>query len=197
MKLQQTLRQYYPHFAYASCVLFGRERQGLLFRAANTLAVSAEITTEIERLLGLHGELVLQYGDAKRGTARRLLIENTSESSSQKRIAGFSLAGDIAAESWLKQLLLDEEVLTITPALLAQSKPLTDKVSRNDKDNQVVCICFNIKAQEIKQDLALRNGDAKQRLCSLQQTLRCGTNCGSCVPQLKQLVREVALAEVN
>ena len=197
LELRQTLRQYYPHFAYASCVLFGRERQGLLFRAANLTAVSADIMSEISRLLGLHGEQVLQYGDAKRGTARQLLIENDPALLPQKRIAGFALAGDIAAESWLKQLLLDEEVLTITPALLAQSKPANGSAPQHSKDHQVVCTCFNIKAQQIKQDLALRNGDEKQRLCSLQQSLRCGTNCGSCLPQLKQLVRETAASEVN
>jgi assimilatory nitrate reductase catalytic subunit len=197
LELQKALRQYYPHFAYASCVLFGRERQGIVFCAANATAVAAEFTTAIERLLGLHGEFVLQYGDAKRGTARRLLIENVPDLPPQKRIAGFALAGDIAAERWLKQLLLDEEVLTITPALLAQSKPTSESALQNDKDNQVVCTCFNIKAQQIKQDLLLRDGDEKKRLRSLQQSLRCGTNCGSCVPQLKQFVREVAQVESN
>ena len=192
LELQQTLRQYYPHFAYASCVLFGRERQGLLFRAANLTAVSADIMSEISRLLGLHGEQVLHYGDAKRGTSRQLLIENDPAVLPRKRIAGFALAGDIAAESWLKQLLFDEELLTITPALLAQSKPANGSAPQHSKGHQVVCTCFNIKAQQIKQDLALHNGDEKQRLCSLQQSLRCGTNCGSCVPQLKQLVRESA-----
>lgn len=195
LELQKTLRQYYSQFAYASCVLFGRERQGLLFRTANTVAVTADITSTISRLLGLHGELVLQYGDAKRGTVRQLLIENDPDLSPQKRIAGFALAGDIAAENWLKQLLLDEEVLLITPALLAQSKPVVGSAPQNSKDNQVVCTCFNIKAQQIKQNLSLHAGDEKQRMCHLQQALGCGTNCGSCVPELKQLVREVVLME--
>ena len=29
----------------------------------------------------------------------------------------------------------------------------------------------------------------KERLASLQATLKCGTNCGSCVPELKRRVR--------
>lgn len=195
LNVQQTLRRYYPHFTYASCVLFGRERQGLLFRAAHSIAVAAEVIHAIERLLGLHGEFVLQYDDIKRGTGRKILIETKQTALPKKCISGFSLAGDIAAENWLKQLLLDEEALTITPTLLARSQPAVSKVSGSQQDNQVVCTCFNIKAQQIKHSLSSHNGDEKQRLSHLQQTLACGTNCGSCIPQLKQFVREAALID--
>lgn len=195
LNVQKTLRRYYSHFTYASCVLFGRERQGLLFRAAHSIAVAAEVIHAIERLLGLHGEFVLQYDDIKRGTGRKILIETKQTTLPQKCIAGFSLAGDIAAENWLKQLLLDEEALTITPTLLARSQPAVSKVSGGQQDNQVVCTCFNIKAQQIKHSLSLHNGDEKQRLSQLQQALACGTNCGSCIPQLKQFVREAALTD--
>jgi assimilatory nitrate reductase catalytic subunit len=193
--VQQTLRRYYPHFTYASCVLFGRERQGLLFRAAHSIAVAAEVIHAIELLLGLHGEFVLQYDDIKRGTGRKILIETKQTTLPQKCIAGFSLAGDIAAENWLKQLLLDEEALTITPTLLARSQPAVSMVAGGQQENQVVCTCFNIKAQQIKHSLSSHNGDEKQRLSHLQQTLACGTNCGSCIPQLKQFVREAALID--
>lgn len=195
LHVQKALRRYFPHFTYASCVLFGRERQGLLFRAAHSIAVAAEVIHAIEHLLGLHGEYVLQYDDIKRGTGRKILIESKQTALPQKCIAGFSLAGDIAAENWLKQLLLDEEALTITPTLLARSQPAIGKASSGQQENQVICTCFNVKAQQIKHSLSSHNGDERQRLSHLQQTLACGTNCGSCIPQLKQFVREVVLAE--
>jgi assimilatory nitrate reductase catalytic subunit len=31
--------------------------------------------------------------------------------------------------------------------------------------------------------------DASQRLAAVQEALKCGTNCGSCVPELKRLIR--------
>lgn len=193
--VQQSLRRYYSHFTYASCVPFGRERQGLLFRAAHRIAVAAEVINAVERLLGLHGECVLQYDDVKRGTGRKILVESKQTTIPQKCIAGFSLAGDIAAENWLKQLLLDEEALTITPTLLARSQPAVGKASSAQQENQVVCTCFNVKAQQIKHSLSSHNGDEKQRLSHLQQTFACGTNCGSCIPQLKQFIRTAVLAE--
>jgi assimilatory nitrate reductase catalytic subunit len=40
-------------------------------------------------------------------------------------------------------------------------------------------------------DVTLRRctGPAESRLQQLQDALKCGTNCGSCVPELKRLVR--------
>ena len=32
-----------------------------------------------------------------------------------------------------------------------------------------------------------------QRLAGLQSQLRCGTQCGSCVPELRQIIRRVAV----
>jgi assimilatory nitrate reductase catalytic subunit len=37
-------------------------------------------------------------------------------------------------------------------------------------------------------------GTAGERLASLQTALKCGTNCGSCLPQLKKLVAAVPVA---
>jgi assimilatory nitrate reductase catalytic subunit len=35
-------------------------------------------------------------------------------------------------------------------------------------------------------------GTDKERLSALQVALQCGTNCGSCVPQLQRMVRASA-----
>jgi assimilatory nitrate reductase catalytic subunit len=37
------------------------------------------------------------------------------------------------------------------------------------------------------------SGSEAQRLAGLQQQLQCGTRCGSCVPELKRLVRRVPM----
>jgi assimilatory nitrate reductase catalytic subunit len=47
-----------------------------------------------------------------------------------------------------------------------------------------VCSCFEVGEQQIAR--AIRGGAATVR--ALGETLRCGTNCGSCVPELKALL---------
>jgi assimilatory nitrate reductase catalytic subunit len=37
--------------------------------------------------------------------------------------------------------------------------------------------------------LAECGGNDSERLAALQGALKCGTNCGSCVPELKRMVR--------
>ena len=54
---------------------------------------------------------------------------------------------------------------------------------------KAVCSCFNVTEIEIAGQLATATGSVDQRLSALQEKLQCGTNCGSCVPELKRLVR--------
>jgi len=38
--------------------------------------------------------------------------------------------------------------------------------------------------------LAAAPGDASQRIAQAQARLRCGTNCGACLPHLRRLAQE-------
>ncbi|MCC0443004.1 bacterioferritin-associated ferredoxin, partial [Pseudomonas aeruginosa] len=51
-----------------------------------------------------------------------------------------------------------------------------------------VCTCFNVSTTDIEAVLPRCSGDAAERLQQLQAALKCGTNCGSCIPELKRLV---------
>jgi assimilatory nitrate reductase catalytic subunit len=55
-----------------------------------------------------------------------------------------------------------------------------------------VCACFNVSDLAISGHLARCSGSPQERLASLQKTLQCGTNCGSCVPELQRMVRAQA-----
>jgi len=46
-----------------------------------------------------------------------------------------------------------------------------------------VCACFNIEESRIRAAVA-----AGATLANLQKDLKCGTNCGACVPELRRLV---------
>jgi assimilatory nitrate reductase catalytic subunit len=56
---------------------------------------------------------------------------------------------------------------------------------------RVVCQCFNVSEPEITACLARSAGDAHARLEALMAELKCGTNCGSCVPELRALAGNV------
>ena len=54
-----------------------------------------------------------------------------------------------------------------------------------------VCNCLDVTEPEIAATLARCSGSAEARLAQLQATLKCGTECGSCLPALRQMVQRV------
>jgi assimilatory nitrate reductase catalytic subunit len=64
---QTDLRALMPSFEFASCVPFGRERSGVLFRAAAHEAPDVATVERIETLLGLVGTDALRYVDKRLG----------------------------------------------------------------------------------------------------------------------------------
>jgi assimilatory nitrate reductase catalytic subunit len=57
-----------------------------------------------------------------------------------------------------------------------------------------VCTCFNVTEPQIIAFLPQCTGADEQRLAQLQGELKCGTNCGSCVPALRKLIRQTPIA---
>ena len=202
LNAREHLKPLMKAFPFTSCVPFSnnaplgepnRERSGVLFRAAGHEAPSDETLARIECILGLNGADTLRYIDKKKSQRRTVRLQRQGE---QAELSGFVLAGDTSAQAWVKTLLLDE-----LPAqsygrllLLPGAKPPVAVQSRG----KLVCSCFNVTDAAIDQHLAtttqegqaagaLRSDD--ERLASLQAALRCGTNCGSCVPEVKRQVR--------
>jgi assimilatory nitrate reductase catalytic subunit len=138
----------------------------------------------IEAILNLHGTAVLHYADPKRGQRRSMDLKRVGENTF---LQGFLLAGDTRAQSWISSVLQDEQ-----PAqrygralLLAVSEPPVPVVTRG----KVVCSCFNVRDVAIAEQLKQSSGSDASRLEQLQNTLRCGTNCGSCIPEIQRMVR--------
>jgi assimilatory nitrate reductase catalytic subunit len=52
-----------------------------------------------------------------------------------------------------------------------------------------VCACHDVSEDAITHCLATLPGDDTTRLAAVQARLRCGTECGSCLPAVKALVR--------
>ena len=195
---REALQTLMPQFAFACCVPFGRERTGLLFRAAAANAPDAAVLDHIEQVLGLHSPDTLRYSDARQGQRRAVrMVRNLAESGASTQNAtldAFLLAGDTRSQAWIKTLLQEELPAQAYGRQLLQpgSQAPAAVADAVQSQGQQVCTCLNVDAHAISQHLVQCAGSATQRLASLQTTLKCGTQCGSCVPQLKKLVALVA-----
>jgi assimilatory nitrate reductase catalytic subunit len=184
LRAREQLKPLMPAFTFAACVPFGRERSGVLFRAASHEAVDDAVLQQIEGILGLSGHGVLHYTDKRRGQRRSMRI---APSGSDTRLEGFLLAGDISAEAWVKPLLQDELPAQAYGRLLLVpgAKAPVAVVARGKQ----VCSCFDVSERQIEAALLSCNGVPEARLAQLQQQLQCGTNCGSCIPELKRIIQ--------
>ena len=198
LALQQRLRAEFGRYGYAVCVPFGREggdgagagggamgaRVGLLFRAARPAAPTADelarLVAPLEAACGLAGAGTLRYADLRHGQHRALRL------SADGRLQAVLLAGSQAAQGWVLDLLRERgSAAAFGRALLAaRAAPPTPVAARSPQ----VCACHDVSEAAIRQTLSRCAGPADQRLATLQQTLRCGTQCGSCLPALRQLV---------
>lgn len=193
---REQLRAMMALFPFASCVPFSsnaplehaasRERSGLLFRAAAYEAPPEEVLQRLESLFALAGAETLRYADRRRGQRRCVRAQRVG---ADLKLEGLLLAGDTSAEGWLKALLLQELPAQAYGRLLLA--PGAKPPLAVQKKGRQVCSCFGVEAPAIEGHLAQCAGSAEERLASLQGQLRCGTNCGSCVPELKRMVRSV------
>ena len=190
---QETLRTLMREFPFAVCVPFssptalGRNtqgRNGILFRAAAVQAPADTLMERLERTLQLDSRDVLRYADRKKGQRR---VVRLVRGSTDTTLEGFLLAGDTRAEAWIKTVLQEQLSAQAYGRLLLLPGAKAPVAVRSR--GKAVCSCFNVAETEIMGHLAQAAGSADQQLASLQGALQCGTNCGSCLPELKRLVR--------
>ena len=190
----QSLRARMVQFEFASCVPFsdtpaqGPARQGVLLRAACSEAPDMALVQEIEQCLELSGSDTMRYVDAKRHQLRSMRVQHRDGlGQTDTQLQAFVIAGDTSAQAWLKTLL---QTQASTQAygrrlLMTGSQPplaLADA-------GTTVCSCVGVKDIAIHDHLKIYQGDSAQRLASLQGTLKCGTQCGSCVPELRRMIQ--------
>lgn len=190
-------------FPFASCVPFGdnkeigaevkglkgTERTGLLFRAAGHEAPTEDVLQQIEAVLGLSSSTgstqIMRYADYKKGQHRTIKLTGNRE---HAELEAFLLAGDTRSEAWVKTLLQDSlPAQSYGRMLLVPGSKAPIAVQSRGKS---VCTCFNVTDAAITEQLAKSFGSDERRLTELQTSLKCGTNCGSCVPELKRIIRD-------
>ena len=173
-----TLHAAQGEVAFLSVVPAGRERPGLLVRAANPGAPGAEWIGALDALLGLDAAEALRYDDPRRAHARRVLVRDGHLVAA--RICGS--AEVVARGEWLRDRLLSgESIAEVRRFLLSPENPgRTGVEPGSDAGFRLVCHCFSMTDAQIEAGLA--RGEKPQ----------CGTNCGSCLPEVRAIAERVA-----
>ena len=159
-----------PH---ATRTLIGRERTGVRLVLAAHAAPAKEVLDRIDAAFGLAAGDVVKYEDAN---VSRLVALDVD------RVRAVRISGDVRSEAWLQESWLrNEPVPDLRRHLrLSSSVPADAATARG----RTVCNCFDVAESEIDAFLA-----ANRSLAALQAKLKCGTNCGSCLPELLKRTR--------
>lgn len=146
-----------------------------MLRVAHETRPEPHLIEEIDRLLDMtDNRAMLQYNDHGRGISKRIIVEGN-------RIIGVRLSGETLATDWLKDVMLHGE---LTEELRRWAlAPLNNPPSSLRCRGRIICNCLDVSESEIIDDI-----EAGADLVTLQNKRKCGTQCGSCLPELKQLV---------
>ena len=196
---RQAVRTLLQDQSFVSCVPFGdmgdagsdgRQPSGLLLRAAAYDTPPPALLDALEQLLGLDSTQTLRYADARRGQRRAVRLERPQgegATGSDAHVQAVLLSGDTRAEGWIRALVQDRlPAQFFGRQLLSSQAHAPAGVAARGK---VVCSCFGVTETAIQARLADCSGSDDERLAALQGALKCGTNCGSCLPELKRMVR--------
>ncbi len=173
--LMEKIQPYLARFDYARCGLYGRDEPVLVVHVANTAAADESLILEMDRLLELDDDSQsMIYVDQKRGISKRVLVVG-------QQIEGVRLTGETAAKDWLKDLMAQNVSAEYIRAWALA--PVSVPPAGGKNRGRIVCNCKDVSEKEILEALA-KGADLE----TLKEQLKCGTDCGSCVPELKRMV---------
>ncbi len=162
-------------FGYATAGLFGRDAPAVILRAASAVPLQDAVLAELDELFRFSDAHSMVYRDARRGVSKRVMVE-------AGRVTAVRLTGETAARDWLKEVMAEQTSAdAVRRWVLAPVSTLPTAVAASR--GRIVCNCLNVAESEIMAEVTL-GAD----LPALQDKLKCGTSCGSCVPELKRLV---------
>ncbi|MBK7674651.1 MAG: molybdopterin-dependent oxidoreductase [Candidatus Accumulibacter sp.] len=162
-------------FAFATVGLYGRHDALVVFRAANAEALPETRLRAIDRLFGLDDDdSAIVYADHRRQISKRAIAPDG-------RLIGVRLAGETQAQAWLKDVMADD---SLDAALIRWAvAPIGRRPGKLPQRSRVVCKCADVSQAEIMADLAVG-----ATLALLQEKRGCGTFCGACLPELREMV---------
>jgi assimilatory nitrate reductase catalytic subunit len=174
----QPLRE---RFEYASSTLAGREYAAVVFRAASATPFDESCLRALDAIFRLdEGPSVISYHDPARGisrVARRVGV----------RLAAVRLAGDTTGEAWMRDFICEgRNVQALGLLVLA---PRADAPGGGASRGRTVCVCHGVGETQIAERFAA--GDS---MAQVQAALKCGTGCGSCLPEVRRIEAAAVIA---
>ncbi|MDE1942213.1 MAG: molybdopterin-dependent oxidoreductase [Betaproteobacteria bacterium] len=182
LELADRLAPLLPRFGYAALRLAGRSHPVLVLQVAHDKPISPDWLVELDSGFGLQDDACISYHDPLRHITKKALVE-------RERLTGIRLSGETAAAAWLENIMVENlEIAGLRRWLLA---PMSMPPDRLPPTGRAICNCHNVTESQIVKEI--RNGAT---LDQLKASLRCGTQCGSCLPEITQMIREAALVTV-
>jgi assimilatory nitrate reductase catalytic subunit len=167
---------------FASATLIGRDNEGVLLRIADTVPADSALIEQIDARFGLASADAIRYDDARRAVGRRVDIQRGV-------VRAVRLSGaerDLIAEPWLKDWLTRAAPVEPVRKLLMIPSAVTP--TGFAPRGNVVCNCFNVSESAIVDALRDNRVAAGDALAHVRKELHCGTNCGSCLPEVRRLI---------
>ncbi|WP_018150513.1 nitrate reductase [Leeia oryzae] len=174
-ELMQAIRPLLKQSRFASATLIGRENPALLVRFADESEPDGLINA-LDTAIHLHSSPETQdYLDPARQINKRGRWD-------AGRLTGFRLAGETKAADWLSDVIRQGGEWRW--ARLQAFAPRATPPDGSYQPAKTVCNCLGVSEATLKQSIA--------KGCSfedLQQQHKCGTQCGSCVPEIKRMLQ--------
>ncbi len=194
--LHQALQALGREAGYASCVPVAGVlpgQVGWLLDAAFAQMPEGAWVQQLVRALDLQRPGTLRYADGRRGHQRLLRLQGEGAEARLQTWLRIGEAREAAGEgagdgdgAWLDAWWREgRPVASLGRQLLA---PQALSAAAQAAASPVVCQCLGVREAPIRVHLQrCQDLPPAERLQSLQAGLRCGTQCGSCLPQLRRL----------
>jgi len=176
LALMETLRPLLARFDYAHLALAGRDAAVVQFKGYSVAPVADEVLDQLDVLFDMDGERTLRYVDARRRVEKKARVEAGV-------VQSVCLAGETAAQDWLKHMMVQgASAEAVRPWVLA---PVASAPRGSLNRGRIVCTCHDVSEREVRDEAG-----KGASLAAVQARLKCGTECGSCLPAVKQLLAE-------
>lgn len=174
LRWQARLRPLLKEFPYASLTLDEGKWPILKLNIALPAPPAENLVNTLASLLEMDDPMVLHYEDRTHHILKRARID-------EGQLTGILLSGETKAAAWLNEAIKNgTDVARFRRWLFAPlATPPIDEV----KPDRIICNCHLVSENTIRQ--AIRQG---ADLARLQTELGCGTVCGSCLPEIRQLL---------
>ncbi len=165
-------------YSYGVVSCAGKDHPVTSIDVACTQAVKEAQYQRLDQMLEQGKDFeTLTYSDRKHGINRKAWL------SDGHLVAVRWVGGAIHEAQWLRKLMLENrDVGELRPYLLAPGGP----VDKQDTKGKIICACNNVGILEL--EAAIHDGS--DTLDKLKSCTMAGTACGSCVPEIKNVLSD-------